>query len=99
MSFVPNPEELAQLDAFAEETGAQHADRVLEFLTMFPPETAPEILDFEQAMLDEILTGFAAGLRERTATPESEIEHFITLVRAAYSTRIAVVLMPAAGKA
>lgn len=31
MPSMPNPEELAQLDAFAKETGAQHADRVLNF--------------------------------------------------------------------
>jgi hypothetical protein len=97
MSFVPNPEELAQLDAFAEETGAQHADRVLELLTEYPSELVPEVLDFAQAMLDNTLAGLAAGLRERTATPESEIEHFIILVRSAYSARLALVLMPAAG--
>ena len=93
------PEQLAHLDALAEQAGAVQADRVLELLTTFPPETALEILDFAEAMLDETLSGLAAGLRECTATPESEIEHFVALVRAAYSARLAVALMPAAGTA
>lgn len=98
MPSMASPEKLAQLDAFAEETGVRHADRVLELMTEFPAELAPGILDFAEAMLDKNLVGLAAELRERTATPESEIGHFIALVRAAYSARLAVVLMPPAGR-
>ena len=89
---------LTQLDARAEQAGAEHADRVLEILETFPAEAAQEILDLAIGALGLVLEKVAKGLREHTATPESEIKHFCALVRAAYGARLAVALMPAAGR-
>jgi hypothetical protein len=48
--------------------------------------------------LDGILDNVTGVLRKHTGTPESEIEHFTELVRAAYGARLVVALMPAEGR-
>jgi hypothetical protein len=97
-TYYAYPEELAHRDALAEKEGAAHADRVLEILAMFPGEAAEEILTMGERALDGILDNVTGVLRKHTGTPESEIEHFAELVRAAYGARLVVALMPAEGR-
>ena len=85
----------ARLDARAEQEGAAHADRVLEILATFPREAAEEVLDLGALTLGAALDKTATVLRKHTGTPESEIELFAALVKAAYGARMAVALMPA----
>ena len=96
---MPSHEELARVDVLAEKAGAEHADRILALLTTFPAEATQEILDMGVRALEGVIEYGAAVLRDEIHTPEAEIEHFAALIRSAYGARLAVALMPAAGRA
>ena len=92
---MPSPQDSAHLDVLAEQAGAEHADRILAVLETFPAEVAQEILGTRA--LDKAIENGAVVLR--MTTPEDEVRRFSALIRAAYSARLAVALMPAAGRA
>jgi hypothetical protein len=86
----------AQLDADAEQAGADHADRIVEALALAPVEAAQRILDFGALSLEAAVDKFATILRE--VVPESEVGELCELIRAAYSARLAFRLWPAEGR-
>ncbi len=57
------------------------------------------MLDLGALTLGAALDKTATVLRKHTGTPESQIEHFAALVKAAYGARMAVALTPAARRA
>lgn len=81
---APSPKQLAYLDALAEKAGADHADRIVEIAATFPAEVGvqAEVFDLGIRTLDKAIDSVTAKLREHTATPESEIEHFAALAHA-----------------
>lgn len=54
----------------------------MQIAATFPAAAVREILDLGNRTLTRVLEGVTARLREHTAAPESEIEHFAALAHA-----------------
>lgn len=92
-TMLRSPEEL---DALAQQAGAEHADRIVEILRTFPADASQEILDMGARSLEGAIEIGVAALR--VIAPEDQVERFGETIRRAYAARLLVVLAPAEGR-